>query len=287
MRQILPGILWISALLAASPAAEEARRLYQRTEYGGALKVLETAPAAEKNGPVYDLIGRCYFMQGEFKKASEAYEKALAAEPANSQYAHWLGKAYGRRAETSSPFSQLGLASKTRQAFEKAVQLNPRNAEAMNDLFEFYLQAPGFLGGGLDKASALAQRIAALDAAEGHWAQARIAEKRKESGAVEVQLRRAVEVAPMQVGRLVDLAKFLAKQGRHQEAEQTFQQAERVAPDHPRLLFDRAETYVRSGRNLEAARALLKQYLSKPLTPEDPSRAQAEKLLKEASRGGA
>jgi hypothetical protein len=48
------------------------------------------------------------------------------------------------------------------------------------------------------------------------------------------------------------------------------------------LLFDRAEIYIHSGRNLETARSLLKQYLSKPLTPDDPPRQEAEKLLKVA-----
>ena len=77
-------------------------------------------------------------------------------------------------------FTAPGLASKARQYFEKAVQLNPRNLEALTDLFEYYLEAPGFLGGGLDKAEATSARIAEIDAAEGYWAHAKLAEKRKE-----------------------------------------------------------------------------------------------------------
>ena len=49
-----------------------------------------------------------------------------------------------------------GHASKAHRYFEKAVELDPKNLEAMNDLFEYYLEAPGFLGGGFDKAQALA-----------------------------------------------------------------------------------------------------------------------------------
>lgn len=55
-----------------------------------------------------------------------------------------------------------------RKAFERAVQLNPSNVEALNDLFEYYLEAPGFLGGGLDKASDAANRIGKLDPVEQH-----------------------------------------------------------------------------------------------------------------------
>ena len=278
------GILFcclVSESLWAQPAPfEQASKLYRSTDYEGSLKLLQAVP--DKDAAVYDLIGRNQFMLGEFKKASESYQQALAADPSNSEYEHWLGKALGKRAETASPFTAPGLASKARQHFEKAVALNPSNKEAVDDLFEYYLEAPGFLGGGLDKAARLAENIAALDPAEGLWAQARIAERRKDYGKAEEQLRRAVHAAPMQVGRVVDLAKFLSKQGRIEESEQTFLAAERIAPNSPRLLYNRAETYIKAGRNIPTARELLKRYLSANLSPDDPSRQDAQKLLKQA-----
>jgi tetratricopeptide (TPR) repeat protein len=269
-----------ASLWGQSASFEQASKLYRRTDYEGSLKLLLALP--EKEASVYELIGRNQFMLGDFKKASESYQQAVGVDPSNSEYEHWLGKAYGKRAETSSPFTAPGLASKARQHFEKAVALNPRNKDAVDDLFEYYLEAPGFLGGGLDRAVKVAESIAALDAAEGLWAQARIAERRKDYGKAEEQLRRAMQAAPMQVGRVVDLAKFLSKQGRIEESEQTFLAAERVAPNAPRLLYNRAETYIKAGRNIETARELLKRYLSANLSPEDPSRQDAEKLLKKA-----
>jgi tetratricopeptide (TPR) repeat protein len=257
------GILFclVAVSLGAEPSSfERASKLYHRTDYEGSLRLLLALP--EKDAPVYDMIGRNQFMLGEFKKASESYQQALAADPSNSEYEHWLGKALGKRAETASPFTAPGLA--------------------VDDLFEYYLEAPGFLGGGLDKAARLADNIAALDPAEGLWAQSRIAERRKDYGKAEEQLRRAMQAAPMQVGRVVDLAKFLSKQGRIEESEQTFRAAERIAPDNPRLLYSRAETYIKAGRNIETARELLKRYLSANLSPDDPSRQDAEKLLKQA-----
>ena len=35
--------------------------------------------------------------------------------------------------------------------FERAVALDPANREAVGDLFDYYLGAPGFLGGGANK----------------------------------------------------------------------------------------------------------------------------------------
>lgn len=274
-------ILLISGCLVASPATfEEASKLYNRTDFEGSLRVLNALGGNDAR--VFDLMGRNYFMLGDFKKASEVYERAVAADPNSAEYEHWLGKAYGRRAETSSPFTAPGLATKARQHFERAVALNPKDKEAISDLFEYYLQAPGFLGGGLDKASSLAEKMVELDPAEGFWAQARIAERRKDYGKAEEHLRRAIQVAPMQVGRVVDLAKFLSKQGRIEESEQVFTAAEKLTPNNPRLLYQRAEMYIKGRRKLDMARDLLKRYLAAPLSPEDPSRHDAEKLLQQA-----
>ncbi|MGH9666858.1 MAG: tetratricopeptide repeat protein [Bryobacteraceae bacterium] len=269
-------------LLFAGPSPEAQTR-YERTDYNGALEILLRSPG--KDAAVYALIGKSYFHLGDFKGATDAFEQASAAAPQNSEYVHWLGRAYGRRAESGNPFTAPGYASRARQCFERSVRLDPTNREAINDLFDYYLQAPGFLGGGFQKAAALVPRIAALDPAEGHYAEAQLADKRKEFDAAEKQLRRAMELAPRQVGRAVDLAKYLAKRGRVQESEAVFDQAQRMAPDSPKILFERAHTYIQEGRNLGEARSLLERYLQCSLTPDDPPKAKAWELLKETRSG--
>jgi cytochrome c-type biogenesis protein CcmH/NrfG len=74
---------------------------------------------------------------------------------------------------------------------------------------------------------------------------------------------------------------FLAKMGRHSEAEIAFQQASKVAPEDPRVLFVRAEALVKAGRNPEEAKKLLRQYLHAKLSPDDPPREKAQQLLKQ------
>jgi len=284
MRFSAAALLAVWPLLAASSAdLEQARKLYQLTDYDTSLKILQAIQP--KDAPVHELIGRNQYMQGEYKKATESLEKAVAADPDNSNYELWLGRAFGRRAETASPFTAPPNAKKARQHFEKAVKLNARNMEALSDLFEYYLEAPGFLGGGLDKAVGVADQMASLDPVEGHWAQARLAEKKKEFGSAEEHLQRAAEMAPKQASRLIDLARFLAKQGRYQESDQSFRKAEKIAPNSPQVIYARADTYIEQGRNLAAARKLLKRYLEAQLSPDDPPRADAEKLLKKASGG--
>jgi len=53
-----------------------------------------------------------------------------------------------RRPTLSSFFSAAGLAKKVRASFERAVELDGSNVQARSDLAEFYMEAPGVMGGG-------------------------------------------------------------------------------------------------------------------------------------------
>jgi len=266
-------------LAAGSPDLERARNLYNLTAFDQSLRVLETMPV--KDAAVYEFMGRDYYMQGDYKRSAEAMEKAFAAEPGVAGHALWLGRAYGRRAETASLFTAPGYASKARQCFERAAELDPRNLEALSDLFDYYLEAPGFLGGGTEKAQRTAAQIAQISPAEGYLAKAKLAEKRNEHSTAEAHLRSAVEAAPQQIGKLIELARFLVRQGRAQEADQSLAQAERIEPGSPRLMLAKADLYIRTGRK-QQAREILQRYMSAQLTPDDPPRSEALRLLRQA-----
>jgi tetratricopeptide (TPR) repeat protein len=118
------------------------------------------------------------------------------------------------------------------------------------------------------------------DQAEGHYAEGLVADKRKEYDTAEQQFRRAAELAPRQVGRVLVLARYLGNHGHLKESDALFEQAARMAPNSPRVMFDRANSYIHQHRDLDEARRLLEKYLQAQLTPEDPPRERAEALLK-------
>ncbi len=270
---------------ASAAELDRARELYYRTDYAGSLEILKHLPDA--TAPVVFLEGQNYFLEGDYKRASEAFQKAAMLDSSNSGYFLWLGRAYGRRAEMDNPLAAAVHASKARQNLERSVQLNPQNKEALDDLFEYYLEAPGILGGGFDKAAEVARQIAAMDIADGHFALSQLAEKKKEYNTAEEQLRRAVELAPRKVGRVIELARLLANRGRYRESDAVFERAESLAPNSPRVMFARADTLIQHQRNLEEARELLRKYIqSNRLTPDDPPRSEAEELLRRASSPG-
>ena len=101
MQIYLLTVITAVSLSAATPEWTRANNLYQRTEYQQSLAILEAAPV--KDAATLQLTGQDLFMLGEYKKASETFEKAAALDPNNPKLIHWLGRAYGRRAETSNP----------------------------------------------------------------------------------------------------------------------------------------------------------------------------------------
>src|ERR1041385_2864321 len=128
MRRLFWAITLSTGLLAFGQDFKKAEDLYQHTDYYGSLKVLQAikSPDAE----AYCLFGKDYFSVGDLKRATDYFQKALSLSPNNSDYAVWLGRAWGRRAETASPLTAPFAASKARQYFELAVKLDPRNGEA-------------------------------------------------------------------------------------------------------------------------------------------------------------
>ena len=271
-------LLSFSAWAQPGPEWAHAYDLYQATNYEGSLAVLSSP--SPNDAAALQLKGQNHFMMGDYKQASEALESACNLTPHSSVCWNWLGRAYGRRAETGNPITAPGNASKARQYFERAVQLDPANREAAGDLFDYYLEAPGFLGGGEQKAEALAAKMAGRDAAEAHYYRALIAERHKQYDTAEQHFRTALEIAPKQVGHLINLASFLAVRGRHKESDALFEEAAKIAPANPRVPFERASAYIKTMRNLGEARRLLQEYMRSPLTPNDPPKTEAEALLK-------
>lgn len=273
--------LALAVTFARSPYADfsRAEELYRRTEYARAIDTLQVLEGKDASG--YALLGKAYFMEGRYKEAVANLEKAVG-EGHNSEYYDWLGRAYGRMAETSTFLSALGYAKKTARAFERAVELGPSNLEAFSDLFEYYLQAPGIAGGGIEKAENIARRIGGLNEAEYRWARARIAERRKDFATAEREYRAALQAAPNEAGRTLDLAAFLSSSGRYGESDALFRAAEEKYPNSPKVLYARAAAYVQSKRKLDEAEALLVRYLELQTTPDDPPRREAATLLRSA-----
>ena len=130
----------------------------------GVLAAAAPLPAAPDPGAEESYRrGRSLYAEGRYEEAEKAFAKALALAPSTSRYAQWLGRAYGLEAQNAGLFSRPGYATRSRDAMEKAVALDPDNVGARSDLAAYYHAAPSLLGGGLAKAQAQVAEIARRD----------------------------------------------------------------------------------------------------------------------------
>lgn len=70
---------------------------------------------------------------------------------------HRLGQLYGVAAMSGGVLSAMKYGGKIKDLFARAVELDPKNFEARRDLIQFYLQAPGMVGGSVAKAQEQAE----------------------------------------------------------------------------------------------------------------------------------
>lgn len=258
------------AAVSASAGAQELSQaigLYRHGQFDRAAEMLRKRP------PSADLqlwLGKSYLKLRRWDDAIRELEEAAKAQPSNSMVHLWLGRAYGHKASHVTFFRAPGWARKALREFEAAVKLDPRNLDARFDLLEFYLEAPGFLGGGRDKAEAEAGQIAAVNPRYGCSARARLLQQEKNWDQARKELTRATVEFPKDPGAFTDLAEFLLARGDYAAAAANAREALRLDEDDAtaRFLISAAEIALR--RNIADAGKTLASLSAGPLDDSDP-----------------
>jgi tetratricopeptide (TPR) repeat protein len=265
MRRVL-GILILAVLAVSSATAgadETAPGLLAAGRVDEAIAALHGQISASPNDAVaHNLLCRAYFSLGEWDRGISACEKAVSLAPQDSQYHLWLGRAYGEKADKAGAFAAARLAGKVRNEFETAVHLNPNNVDARSDLAEFYLEAPGIVGGGSDKAAQQANSLSKLNPARAHWVNARLAEKRKDFATAEKEYRAAIDASHGSASAWLNLALYYRHRDQPNEMIEALGRVRSAPLDRPDALVDAAEILIHSQRNLKEAVDLLQTYLN-------------------------
>jgi tetratricopeptide (TPR) repeat protein len=226
----------------------------------------------------YNLLCRVYFQLELWDNSMHMAEKALALDPQNSSYHLWLGRAMGRKAEEANPFTAFGLARKVKIEFERAVAFDGNNLAARSDLSEFYLEAPGFLGGDKNKAKQQADYVARHDRALASYIYARVAEKQGNTGA-EAEYKKAIAASSQPSRYWVELAYFYRRAGRLGEMEDAIRHSLAAVQQAGASEFDAAALLLHSGRNFAGATQILRNYVSQDDPSEDGPAFRAHYLL--------
>ena len=140
----------------------------------GLTALLAAIPVFAANDAELFAAAKAALDKDENEKAAELLEQAIKINPRNADYHLLLAQAYGDLAQNAGMFKQASLAKKAKGALDRAVQIDPKSFEARNGLISFYLQAPGILGGSVEKALEQAAEIRKFDALRGTRAYVRV-----------------------------------------------------------------------------------------------------------------
>jgi len=266
-----------AALLAASvtmaAAAEapkqqiaQANLALQAGEADKALALLKSIPTNNETlAETNNLECRVLFTLEQWDRSVDACQQAVNLDGQNSDYHMWLGRALGRKASQANFLSAFSLGKRVRVEFEEAAQLNPRNAEALADLGEFYRSAHGVVGGGLGKAEGDAVQLANVAPARAHVLRGRIAEERKDYDTAVREYKQAIAVSAHPAFRWTTLADFYRRRQRWTEMESAVQSCENAAGHDKHAgvpLFDGASLLIDANRDLPQAARMLEDYLA-------------------------
>jgi tetratricopeptide (TPR) repeat protein len=227
---------------------------------------LLAAPTAEQ---LYR-AGRDALQRGQLDKAVEQFEKAVAAKPNDANYHFWLGNAYGSATMKANMVNQAGLARKTLASFEKAVQLDPNHIEARFGLIDYYLRAPGFMGGSEPKAMQQAAEIKKREALAGHRAYARIYMRQKKTELARKELVDAVKEQPSSAKAHYFLGNFLVNEKNFAGAIREYETAIKLDPGYMAAWFRLGQSIAQTGQNFARGEEALKKYLNHQPTWDEP-----------------
>ncbi len=219
--------------------------------------------------------GRAAMMKGDFETAATNFEKAIAANPKKAEYHYYLGGAYGRQAQTAGMFGGISLAKKAKASLERSVELDPNFMDARFALIDYYLVAPGIVGGSEEKAIAQAGEIKKRDALDGHRAWARIYARQKKTDLARKELVDAVREQPNSAKAHYFLGRFLFGEKNWTGSLHEYEMAVKLDPAFMPSYYRIGEHAADSAGNYARGEETLKKYLAYTPADNEPSHANA------------
>ncbi len=196
-----------------------------------------------------------------------------------------LGRALATQAIRGSLVKRAALAGRIRRAFARAVELDPADLRARYALVEFYLIAPGFLGGSVPRARAEAEEIRWRDPLRGHRAFGRIAEREGRRDLAAAEYERAIREFPASADPWYWMEREAIDRKDWAAAFDAVERLLRAHPQEAAALYEFGRLATLSGRELKRGEASLRRYLAEhdPKDPE-PSLALAHDRLGDIAR---
>jgi Tfp pilus assembly protein PilF len=142
----------VMQLRMTAQTIDEGAALVQQKKYAEAKALFELMLDKNKNdAEAHYQLGLVLFHRGykdrDVDGAVDEFEKAVDLNPNSADYQFRYGAALGEKAQNAGVIKQAFLAPKIKNAFQRAVELNPQNAQAHVALARYYMIAPSIMGG--------------------------------------------------------------------------------------------------------------------------------------------
>lgn len=276
---VVVGIIVLSAAARAQNGSEGIASFLAH-RYSDAQRELDAAVRSHPNDArLHQYLGRVALHETRFRDAIAHLERATQLEPSVATHQLWLGRAYGQLAVRSSLTKKFGLAKRSRSALERAVGLDPSSIEARSSLVQFYLLAPGLVGGSTSKARAQATEIAKHSAFHGALARAWIAEDRKDYDGAAREYRQAIALSPDSLTAYWGLAQLWQRSERFDSSFALMGELIRRRPDAMPAHYYYGRASSLSGQQLPVGVQALQRYLAYEPHEGDPPRSSAHYRL--------
>jgi len=236
-------------------------------------------PLSAQNDPDF-LAGKAALQKGDADKAAALIEKAIAKNPNVAEYHLFLADAYGRQARGGGMFKQASLGKKAKGELDRAVALDPNSSDARMGLIQFYLAAPGIMGGSEAKAIEQAAEIRKRDPYMGHAAYARIYNYQKKPDLARNEWLTAVKEQPTSARAHNALAGFYTGVDKNYPAAWAeVETALKLDPNYMSAVLRVGVIAANSGTNLARGEEALKRYLAYQPKEHEPSHIDANYWL--------
>jgi tetratricopeptide (TPR) repeat protein len=255
-----------------SPQLAQANAALQAGEADKALALLNPLAQQGGNAEAYNLKCRVEFTLEQWDRAASDCELAVKLDGQNSDNHMWLGRALGEKASRATFLSAYSLGKRVKAEFEEATRLNPRNAEALSDLGEFYYDAPAAVGGGMGKAAHVAELLDRLDLVRAHELRGRIALQGKDNGTAEREFKQALAVSAHPAFQWMTLASFYRHCERWTEMEAAVRSGQSAAARDRHAgvaLYNGASLLIKTNRDTAQAAKMLEDYLAGSVKTEE------------------
>ncbi len=267
-----------SPVLAPLSASELAPgiRLFDTGRFAEARAFFEPyAVSHPKSAAAAFYMGRIALDLKEPEKAVEWLEKAVDLDAGNSDLHRWLARAYGVAASGANQVAQGRYAREAKTELDKALRLDPKNLRAREDLVNFYLHSPEFLGGSVERARQEAEIMRKQDPVAGRMMLANVHFNQREPELAEKEYKTAVEEKPKDIRPRMALGFLYQTQKRWDAAFESFEGARRTDPESWESLYQIGRTAAFSGERLDRGEECLRQYLAHTPTGDEPPLAGA------------